>query len=660
MAQAALASPREERCRAASVDARARCRFARVLPALPARAQIAGAALAHSAYLADFTEACDALLRDDRELCHARLRAGLTMSRTNEGMFLGREHAKFVQPVSGMNAYFTAVTARPAVSSRRKPQVPLHSHSEGHLLPAASADGDRAAQNSNVLSINSAVGRDSMKRREFVSSALVATGSLSAFKFTEVLARSGPLPNIEAVTSDGRQITLLSSEVLDLAKQLHGQLLLAGDAGYEQARQLLNPSFDKHPALIVQPVDVSDIQTAVKFARAHSLLLAVKCGGHSHSGQSTCERGMQIDLKTFRGVKVDTPARRVSAKGGTLLGQIDKEAMAQGMVTPLGTVSHTGVGGLTLGGGFGRVARRFGMAIDNLTSVDVVTADGQLVHTSKSDNPELFWGLRGGSGNFGVVTNFEFQLHPMQRQVIAGKLTFPFEKARDVLSMYADYAPKAPDDLYFDPVIVLPPGGAPGVAQLDVCYSGPAQDAERILAPLRKVGTPIADSIKAMDYVDVQRSGDMNDPRALATYLKGGFIASVSGDLITALVDNMRGDPRRVTGMFFQHCGGACSRVPENATAFAHRYALANMMIMSGWPMGEPGSADHMAAIRTHWSKLEKFTRGFYVNDMPREVTSQDINANYRGNYARLVALKNQYDPTNLFRLNANVEPKKT
>lgn len=498
-----------------------------------------------------------------------------------------------------------------------------------------------------------------MKRREFVSSALVAVGSASAFKLTSVLARSGPVADIDAVTADGRQITLRSKEVLDLAKQLHGDLLLAGDAGYDQARYLLNPSFDKHPALVVQPVDVPDIQTAVKFARQHNLLLAVKCGGHSHSGQSTCERGMQIDLKNFRGVQMDAAARRVSAKGGTLLGQVDRETMAQGLVTPLGTVSHTGVGGLTLGGGFGRVARRFGMAIDNLTSMDVVTADGKLLHASKSENPELFWGLRGGSGNFGVVTNFEFQLHPMQRQVIAGKLTFPFDKTRDVLAAYADYAPAAPDDLYFDPIVVLPPGGAPGAAQIEVCYSGPAQDADRVLAPLRKIGTPISDSIKAMEYVDLQHSGDTSDPRAMATYLKGGFISTMPGDLITALVDGFQGDPRRVTALFFQHCGGACSRVPEDATAFAHRYALSNMMIMSGWSHGATDSADHIEAIRRHWSKLEKYTRGFYVNDMPREATAKDINANYRGNYTRLVALKTKYDPTNLFRLNANVQPAK-
>ncbi|HEY0939642.1 MAG TPA: FAD-binding oxidoreductase [Steroidobacter sp.] len=495
-----------------------------------------------------------------------------------------------------------------------------------------------------------------MQRREFMSSALAA-GSLAAFKFTSALSRSGPIPDIVAITSDGADITLRGAEVLDLAKRLQGQLLLAGDPGYDEARYLWNPSFNKHPALVVQPVDVPDIQAAVSFAREHNLLLAVKCGGHSHSGQSTCDRGMQIHLSKFRGAHVDAAARRVSVKGGTLLGQVDRATMAHGLVTPLGTVSHTGVGGLTLGGGFGRLARRFGMSIDNLESMDVVTADGELRHASNRENQDLFWGLRGGGGNFGIVTQFEFKLHPMQRQVIAGWLRFPITKARDVLTVFADYAATAPDDLYIQPIITLPPGGAPGMAEMEVGYCGPVKDAERALAPVRKIGTPLSDSIKAMDYVELQRSGDTSDPRAVATYLKGGFVTSLPDDLIAALVDGLEGDPRRATAVFFQQCGGACSRAPEDATAFANRDALANMMTLSGWSSGASDSAEHIAATRRYWSTLEKFTRGFYVNDIAREATARDVNSNYRGNYARLVALKTKYDPSNLFRLNANVQP---
>jgi FAD/FMN-containing dehydrogenase len=500
-----------------------------------------------------------------------------------------------------------------------------------------------------------------MKRRDFVRSSLfVAAATVPGARVLYAAARTGHVPDVAAVTGDGREITLRGADVRDLAAKLRGQLLLAGDAGYEDARRILNPSFDKHPALIAQPVGVEDIQAAVSFARAHNLLVAVKCGGHSHSGQSTCDRGMQIDLSGFRSVRVDAQARRAQVAGGTLLGQVDKETTAHGLVTPLGTVSHTGVGGLTLGGGFGRLARRFGMAIDNLESVDVVTADGKLLHASATENPDLFWGTRGGSGNFGVVTNFEFKLHPMQRDVVAGQLVFPIAKARDVLKMWGDYAPAAPDDLYMDPAMAIPPGNVPGTVSLEVCYSGPQENAERVLAPLRKLGTPQADTIKAMEYTSVQRVNDSGDSRALGSYLKGGFISQVPDKLVAALVEGFHGDPRRMTVLFFQHCGGASSRTPDNATAFAHRYALANMMTVAGWRHGADDPAEHIEATRRYWKTLEPFTRGFYVNDMPREATASEINANYRGNFERLVALKKKYDPTNLFRLNANVQPART
>lgn len=501
-----------------------------------------------------------------------------------------------------------------------------------------------------------------MKRRDFVQSSLVAAAALGVpgFKPVYALARAGKVADVAGVTGDGREITLRGADIQDLAAKLHGELLLAGDNGYEDARHILNPSFDKHPALIVQPVDVPDVQAAVNFARANSLLVAVKCGGHSHSGQSTCDRGMQIDLSKLRSVRIDAGARRAWATGGSLLGQIDKETAPHDLVTPLGTVSHTGVGGLTLGGGFGRVARKFGMAIDNVESLDIVTADGKLVHASATENPELYWGARGSGGNFGVVTQFEFKLHPMKRQVVAGSVAFPLARAREILTMWSEFAPAAPDELYSDPTVMQLPGNAPAMVTLSVCYCGPQADAEKVLAPIRKLGTPLRDTIKAMDYVQVQRSGDSTDTRAIASYLKGGFIGKMPGDLITAMVDGFHGDPRRTTVLFFQHCGGAGARVPDNATAFAHRYAIANMMTVVAWPVGDKDPAPHIEAARTYWKTLEPFTRGFYVNDMEREVTAKAINENYRGNYPRLAALKSKYDPTNLFRLNANVTPMKT
>ena len=265
----------------------------------------------------------------------------------------------------------------------------------------------------------------------------------------------------------------------------------------------------------------------------------------------------------MRGVRVDARARRAWVEGGTLLGQVDHECAAYGLVTPLGTVSHTGVGGLTTGGGFGRLTRKFGMAIDNLASVDVVTADGQLRHASAKENPDLFWGVRGGGSNFGIVTNFEFLLHPMQRAVIAGSVSFPLARARDVLNMYAEHAAAAPDELYFSPTLVSPPGGAPGAVSVSVCYCGPHENAERALAPLRKLGTPDSDTIKAKDYLLVQRANDSTDERAMGLYMKGGFVSQLPDKLISAVLDGLHADPGRATVLFFQQCGGAASRQAE-------------------------------------------------------------------------------------------------
>jgi len=497
-----------------------------------------------------------------------------------------------------------------------------------------------------------------MKRRDFLNSSLVATVVIvPGIRAAYAVVGTGEVADVPAISGDGREITLRGADIRDLAARMRGKLLVAGDDGYDKARLVLNPSFDKHPALIAQPSGAADVQSAVSFARANNLLVAVKCGGHSASGQSSCDKGMMIDLSGFRGVRVDPKARRAWVDGGTLLGEVDHETMAHGLVAPLGTVSHTGVGGLTTGGGFGRLARKFGMSIDNLESVDVVTADGQLRHASASENPDLFWGVRGGGGNFGVVTNFEFRLHPMQREVVAGSVNFPIAKAKDVLGMYAQYVATAPDELYLDPALILPARGAPGLISLEVCYSGAPEKAEAALAPIRKLGTPDKDTLKSRAYVDAQRSGDTGESRVIASYLKGGFVSKVSEQLVSSIVDGIVGDPNRTTVLFFQHCGGAASRQAENATAFAQRDAVANMMAVAAWRQGTVDPAEHIQASRKYWATLEPFTRGFYTNDLPREVTAKDINANYRGNYPRLVAIKKKYDPTNLFRLNANIQP---
>ena len=501
-----------------------------------------------------------------------------------------------------------------------------------------------------------------MQRRAFFRTTLVAGAAAalprrSAFAavFSEAPSR---VQNLSAVTGDGRPVTLRASDVSDLRARLRGRVLLASDEGYDDARQILNPSFDKHPTLIVQPSGTADVRTAVNFARDNGgLLLAVKCGGHSASGQSTCDRGLMIDLSRFRDVRVDPVARTARVTGGSLLGAVDHEAMTYDLVTPMGTVSHTGVGGLVTGGGFGRVTRRFGLSVDNLLSVDVVTADGEFRHASADENPDLFWGVRGGGGNFGIVTSFEFRLHPMRRRIIGGTLMYPLARAREVLHVWADYGKQAPDDLALGLVIIQPPGGAPGFTAIEVCYIGPENATERVLAPIRKLGTPLTDQVAAMDYVALQRSGDMTDPRALGQYLKSGFIADVPAGLEDAIIEGFRGDPRRATQLFFQMSGGAISRVPSNATAFAQRDTFANMLAAVGWRHGIDDPAEHIAWVKQYWSSLERFTYGFYVNDLELDMTAAAIQANYRQNHDRLVAVKNKYDPKNLFRLNANVQP---
>jgi FAD/FMN-containing dehydrogenase len=443
--------------------------------------------------------------------------------------------------------------------------------------------------------------------------------------------------------------------VQELRDSLRGALLLAGDDGYDQARRVLNESINKHPALIVQPTGVADIRNAVTFARERELLLAVKCGGHSTSGKSTCEGGMQIDLSHFRSVRADPVSRRAYAAGGSLLGELDHESMAFGLVTTAGTVSHTGIGGLTLGGGFGRLARRFGLALDNVRAVDIVTADGRLLHASVDENPDLYWGVRGGGGNFGIVTGFEFGLHPMQREIAGGDVMFPIARAREILEFYGDYSSNAPDELYADAFMVAPMGGKPGVIGISTCYSGPADKAESVFAPLRKLGSPIADTIKTQEYVAIQRSSDRTDPRNEGAYMKEGFIRDFQGGMVNAILDGFRADPARGTVVYFQHAGGAIARVAPDATAFAHRHVKHGMFSIVSWKL-DSDSAPHIRYIKDYWSTLEPFTLGRYTNsigDEPQKLVSD----NYGIALPRLRELKKKFDPGNLFRLNANVEP---
>ncbi len=498
-----------------------------------------------------------------------------------------------------------------------------------------------------------------MNRRIFLGSSLsaaVATalpGTVHANTLLKMLAVVSS--SVVGRTGNGDEVTLEESALNELKGALRGQLLLAGNDGYDVARHVLNPSFDKHPALIVRPSGAADVATAVTFAKERDLLVAVKCGGHSFSGKSTCDGGMQIDLSLMRGTRVDRNARRARVAGGSLLADLDHECMAQGLVTTAGTVSHTGVGGLSLGGGFGRLARNYGLTLDNIKSVDIVTADGVLRHASADENPDLFWGIRGGGGNFGVVTSFEFGLHEMDRTVIGGDLVFSIDDAKQVMRGYADYAQEAPDELSLDLIMALPAGGEPGAVVIHAVYSGSHSDADRALAPLVKLGTPLANTIGPVDYVALQKVWDNSDPRHGGDYIKSGFVTDISGAQIDAIVDGFESHPDRSTTFFYGHSGGAINRVAENATAFPNRNAVAAPTVVVSWNEGADPEP-HVKYIRSYWPTIEKYTDGFYTNTGDYE-TQANLNKNYRGNFKRLVELKDRYDPGNLFRLNANVRP---
>ncbi len=495
-----------------------------------------------------------------------------------------------------------------------------------------------------------------MKRRNFthgLAGSLLA-GAAPARLWASVYAGAVRVPgDVPALTLDGRERHLPRAAVQDLADRLRRPLLLRGFEGYDQARQVLNPLIDKFPAIVVQPAGVADICTAVSFAAEHSLEIAIKCGGHSFAGKSTCDGGLQIDLSHYRGVRVDPQQRAAYVAGGSLLGQMDHECMAQGLVTTAGTVSHTGVGGLTTGGGFGRLARRFGLALDNVEAVEVVAADGKLHQASADHNPDLYWAVRGGGGNFGVVTTFRFRLHPMQRQVLGGPLVFSVDRARDVLETWGEYAPRAPKEMYMDPVVMLGPGGEGSVALLDICYSGDPAGAEAALKPLRALGKPLADQLKGVDYVALQRSNDQADPRARSTYMKNGYIPELSPALVNTALDGLEPDPDRRSGFVVQHAGGRISEIPADATAFPHRTATGNMMALAGFaPTADV--ARHKQYIREYWSRLQPFSQGFYTS-IPGDETATAFNSNFGGNYPRLREIKKRYDPDNLFRLNANI-----
>lgn len=485
-----------------------------------------------------------------------------------------------------------------------------------------------------------------MRRREFCGAGLAA-GLVATYPFLAARADT----SIAAVNLDGAGIELEKAAVNELADSLSGRLILSGHPEYDTVRKVWNGMHDKRPALIARCADAGDAQQAVTFARERDLLVAVRGGGHSWPGKSVCDGGIMIDLAEMTNVKVDTAKRHAHTQGGALLGHLDTAALAHGMVTTAGVVSHTGVGGFTLGGGFGRLNRKHGLAIDNLVAADIVTADGQLRTVSAENEPDLFWAIRGGGGNFGVATNFVFQLHPFNRNVLSGLLIWPVAQARDVLEFYGEWYLGLSEDMYVGPAMLTMPDGTSVIA-MEVVYAGDPAAGEKELAPLRAVGTLMQDGVKVQDYTVLQTHEDGTFAHGVRSYIKNGMVAEITQGLIDTMIDAFVADPRMA--LFTHTAGGAVKRVGELDTAFPHRNAETMILVGGGW-MDPTMDAECMNIGRSWFKEFEPFTGGYYDN-IDFDGANSD-GSNYGPAYGRLAQVKKQYDPGNLFRLNRNIKP---
>lgn len=445
---------------------------------------------------------------------------------------------------------------------------------------------------------------------------------------------------------------------------LRGALIRPGDGAYDGARKVWNGMIDRRPALIARCVGVADVIAAVNFAREQRLPVAIRGGSHNVTGNAVCEGGVVIDLSNMKGIRVDPEKRTARAEGGCTWGDLDHATHVFGLAAPGGIISTTGIAGLTLGGGIGHLTRRYGLSCDNLIAVDMVLADGSFVTASEKKNPDLFWGIRGGGGNFGVVTSFEFKLHPVST-VVAGPILYPLEKSREALKLYRDVMEKAPEDFNaFFAFLIVPPG-PPFPANLHnktVCgvmavYTGPPAKADAAVAQLRKFGPPVLDFFGPMPYPVVQTMFDALVPEGLQNYWKADFVNELSDEVIEAHVKHGPGIPTFNSAMHIYPVSGAANKVPKGDTAFFYRDAKYVHVIAAMYP-NPSDTAKNVAWVRDYWSALHPHSSGgSYVNFLMEE-GDERIRATYGENYERLAAIKSKYDPTNLFRLNQNVRPR--
>jgi FAD binding domain/Berberine and berberine like len=454
---------------------------------------------------------------------------------------------------------------------------------------------------------------------------------------------------LAAVSRSGGEITISSSVVEDFAGALSGQLLRSTDAGYESARKLWNGMIDKQPALIAQCETTDDVVQAVNFARELDLLLAVRCGGHSLPGKSTCDGGLIIDLAHMHNVDVDTGALTARVDGGALLGHIDDATHAHKLGTTTGIVSHTGAGGFTLGGGYGRTDRLMGLAVDNLLAASIVTANGEMLRASESDNADLYWAIRGGGGNFGIATEFVYRLHHFNPTIYGGNVLFGL--STDFLTAYGELAAELPNEASIEPNLFVDKDGNRLVG-IQVVYAGDHATGEKVMAPLLRLAKPRAVDLGAMEYRSFQTGGDVLMGRGKYYYLKSGLLTELSPGLAEVIVDHMNRDAP--VGSWFQHLGGMPATVAPDAMAYSHRNAALNLGIMV-IAENSTGMDEKIAKAREFYKDASPYMDGFYTN--LNEESEKKTWGNYGENYPRLVVAKDKYDPKNLFHLNANIKP---
>jgi FAD/FMN-containing dehydrogenase len=462
---------------------------------------------------------------------------------------------------------------------------------------------------------------------------------------------------IATMESNTASEVLSKSLIADLRTLITGRVVEPAEADYDQVRKVWNGMIDRRPALIIQCQSAQDIITAVRLAQEKNLVLSVRGGGHNVAGSAVCDGGIMIDLSTMRRVQVDPEQLTVKAQGGATWGDVDQATQAFGLATPGGIISSTGIAGLTLGGGVGWLVRHFGMSCDNLVEAEMVTAGGELVKASTSENPALFWGLRGGGGNFGIVTSFTYRLYPVSA-VLGGMILHPIEDAKKVLQFYRQFMQTAPKELTLYVGLVHTPEGIPVIAFIG-CYSGDLKEGEAVMKPLREFGSPMADMVQAQAFVQMQTMLDAAFPHGYRYYWKSGFLEALSDEAIDTIIHHARAGTSPFSSVVLEFYGGAAAQEPLGGTAFPHRQEQFNLVIVSCWQQPEE-DGNHIHWARAFWqAMLPYFSHRVYVNyvQVLGVEGEEKLREGYGEHYDRLLALKRKYDPQNVFRLNQNINP---